>query len=213
MKELNLKVEMVSIDELIPYDNNPKLHDDKQIDQVARSIKEFGFNDPIAINSGSNVIITGHARLEAAKRLGLKEVPVIKLDHLDEYERRAYGIAHNKLNLLTGFDDKILSKEFSTLEGMNIDLTITGFDKPEIADVILRASGEAGLASEEAKNVERHRTGYLLPFVFTRGDKQYIEEAVDEAVEYFEADSKFEGLKRMCERFVETITQEAHHTG
>ena len=81
MKDINIKIEYMDINELTPYINNAKLHPDEQIDQIVASIKEFGFNDPIAIDK-NNVIIEGHGRLLACKKAGIKTVPVIRLDHL-----------------------------------------------------------------------------------------------------------------------------------
>jgi ParB-like chromosome segregation protein Spo0J len=130
-----MKIEKVNIDELIPYANNAKEHPQEQITQIASSISEFGFNDPIAIDD-KNVIIEGHGRLLAAQKLGLKEVPTIRLSHLTDYQKKAYIIAHNKLTMNTGFDKDFLSLELIELENSDIDLSKIGlsFDNLDMID-------------------------------------------------------------------------------
>jgi ParB-like chromosome segregation protein Spo0J len=92
----NLKIEYLSVDELEPYEKNTRKHQKEDISQIVKSIKKFGFDDPIGIWSDHNVIVEGHGRLMAAKKLGMKEVPVIRLDHLTDEQRRQYGIMHNR---------------------------------------------------------------------------------------------------------------------
>lgn len=125
MNRPKLKVEIVDIDELIPYENNAKLHPQEQIDQIANSIKEFGNNDPIAVDE-NNVIIEGHGRLLALKQLGYKEVEIIRLSHLTEEQRKAYTLVHNKLTTNTGYDLELLELELASIE--NIDMGELGFD-------------------------------------------------------------------------------------
>src|ERR1700674_1368960 len=98
-----LQVESWPIERLIPYARNARTHSDAQIAQIAASIREFGFNNPILVDSASGVI-AGHGRLLAARKLGLEEVPVIVLDHLSEADKRAYIIADNRLAELAGWD-------------------------------------------------------------------------------------------------------------
>jgi ParB family chromosome partitioning protein len=126
------KIETISIDDLIPYVNNARTHDEAQVAQIAASIKEFGFNNPILIDSKSG-IIAGHGRLAAARKLGLKEVPAIRLDHLTDVQRKAYIIADNKLALNAGWDFELLRLELSELD---IDLDLIGFDEKELADIL-----------------------------------------------------------------------------
>ncbi len=113
-----LQIENIDINSLIPYINNAKEHPKEQIDQIVLSIKRFGFNDPIAIDE-NNVIIEGHGRLLALKELGYKDVPIIKLSHLTEPEKKAYILAHNKLTMNTGFDMKLVEEEYNFL--LNIE--------------------------------------------------------------------------------------------
>lgn len=120
-----MKIELINIDEIIPYENNAKLHPQEQIDQIKQSILEFGNNDPIAIDK-NNVIIEGHGRLLALKELGYKEVEVIKLEHLTEEQRKAYTLIHNKLTMNTDFDMDLLMEELQNIQ--NIDMGDFDFD-------------------------------------------------------------------------------------
>src|ERR1700676_5155909 len=117
------RIELWPIDRLIPFARNPRTHSEAQVAQIAASIAEFGFNNPILVDTKAG-IIAGHGRLLAARRLGLKEVPVIVLDHLSEAQKRAYIIADNQLALNAGWDDDILRAELAALqaEDFNIDL-------------------------------------------------------------------------------------------
>lgn len=121
----NLKIEYINIDELVPYDKNAKLHPKDQIEQIKKSIEEFGMNDPIAIDK-DNVIIEGHGRLIACKELNYTEVPIIRLDHLTDEERKAYTLVHNKLTMNSDFDIDILNDELNDI--ININMEDFGFD-------------------------------------------------------------------------------------
>jgi ParB-like chromosome segregation protein Spo0J len=113
--------------ELIPYINNSRTHSDQQVQQVAASIKEFGFTNPILIDEDSG-IIAGHGRLQAAQLLGQDEVPTITLEGLTEAQRKAYVIADNKLALNSGWDDELLKVELEVLSDLDFDLDILGWD-------------------------------------------------------------------------------------
>jgi DNA modification methylase len=128
---MSLQVEYVSLDSVFPYENNAKIHTDEQIDEIANSIKEFGMIDPIGIWK-NNEIIEGHGRLLACKKLGIKEVPIIRLDELTDEQRKAYALAHNKLTMNTDFDFSILNEELASLE--DIDMSLFGFEKMEIEE-------------------------------------------------------------------------------
>jgi ParB-like chromosome segregation protein Spo0J len=131
------KLEIVykNVDDLLPYINNARTHDEMQINQIASSIKEFGFNSPIAIDN-DNVILCGHGRLLGAKKLGLKEVPTVCLSHLTPQEKKAYILADNKIALNSGWDFDLLKLEFEDLKSVDFDLELTGFNSEEIENIL-----------------------------------------------------------------------------
>lgn len=123
-----LKVETARVDDLIPYAGNAKLHPHEQVDKIAQSIMEYGFNDPIAVwhnARGEMEVVEGHGRLLALKKLKREEVPIIVLDHLSDAQRRAYTHVHNQLAIMEGFDLDILRDEIGKIDA---DLGDYGFD-------------------------------------------------------------------------------------
>lgn len=124
----NLKIEYLPVEDLVPYQNNARKHTNTDVSAIAKSIEMFGFDDPIGIWKG-NVIIEGHGRLMAAKQLGMETVPVIRLDHLTDEERRSYALVHNKSAELSGWDFEKLELELSELPG--IDMADFGFQNTE----------------------------------------------------------------------------------
>jgi ParB-like chromosome segregation protein Spo0J len=126
-----VKITQKKVTELIPYVNNSRTHSDEQVAQIAASIKEFGWTNPILID-GDNGIIAGHGRLLAARKLGHKEVPTIELKDLTETQKKAYIIADNKLALNAGWDNAILTIELESLLADGFDLEILGFDPSEL---------------------------------------------------------------------------------
>ena len=128
------KIEQWPTAKLVPYARNARTHSDAQVAQIAASIAEFGFTNPILAGS-DGVIVAGHGRVMAAKSLGLEQVPVLVLDHLTEAQRRAYVIADNKLALNAGWDEDILRAELSALTELEVDLSSLGFDDAELADL------------------------------------------------------------------------------
>ena len=124
-----LEVVKVRTIDLLEYQNNAKLHPSEQVDQIASSIEEFGFNSPILAwhnDDGEPEIVAGHGRLMAARKLGLEELPVVFLDHMSEEQRRAYILVDNQLTMNSGFDIDILDAEISAIA--SIDMTEFGFD-------------------------------------------------------------------------------------
>ena len=124
-----LEIQYIDIDSLTPYDNNAKIHTSEQIEEIKNSIKEFGMNDPIGVWGEENLIVEGHGRLIACKELGIKSVPVIRLDDLTDEQRRAYTLAHNQLTMSTGFDLEKLKLE---LDEITLDMSEFGFDDIEL---------------------------------------------------------------------------------
>lgn len=125
---VNIKIEYMNIGELEPYPSNAKLHPAEQVEQIKKSIQEFGFNDPVAVWK-NNEIIEGHGRVLAAKELGIDKIPVIRLNELTDDERRAYMLVHNQLTMNTGFDYGLLELEIDDLE--SVDMSDYGFDIKE----------------------------------------------------------------------------------
>lgn len=117
----DLKIEYIEISKLTHFENNSKIHTKEQIRHIANSIEEFGFNDPLGIAGEDNVVLEGNGRVEAAKLLGLHKLPCVRLDYLSEEERQAYVIAHNAVNLETGFDDGILLQELKKLQNFSFE--------------------------------------------------------------------------------------------
>lgn len=141
------KYENVSIDKLIPYENNARTHSAEQIDKIVRSIEEFGFINPVLID-GDFGIIAGHGRVMAAKKMGMAEVPCLFIEDLTEAQKKAYILADNKLALDAGWDDELLRIEIGELQAMDFDISITGFD---LADFELEQFDETDLEREEEK--------------------------------------------------------------
>src|SRR5271169_3148465 len=119
------QIELWVIEKLIPWARNPRTHSDAQIAQIAASIAEFGFNNPILVDTKSG-IIAGHGRLLAARKLKLTEVPVIVLDHLTETQKRAYIIADKQLAMNAGWDSDLLRLELAALQEENFDVSLIG---------------------------------------------------------------------------------------
>jgi ParB-like chromosome segregation protein Spo0J len=151
MRELSdIKVELRPIDVLLPYCRNPRLHDEAQVSQIAASMVEFGWTSPILVD-GQNGLIAGHGRLLAARKLGLKQVPVIELAHLTETQKRAYVITDNQLTLNSTWDEDLLRVELAALQEADFDLALTGFDDDEIAELL--AGEEAPLRATPTRTL------------------------------------------------------------
>ena len=142
-------IEMWLVDKLIPWARNPRTHSDAQVAQIAASIAEFGFNNPILVDTKAG-IIAGHGRLLAARKLGLTEVPVIVLDHLTEAQKRAYVIADNKLAENAGWDDDLLRSEIEALQDENFDMSLLGFEDIELAQLLAAQDAPDGLTDEDS---------------------------------------------------------------
>lgn len=132
---MTLKIEYKKTQDITPYLNNSRIHDDAQVAQIAASIKEFGFTNPILIDE-QNTIIAGHGRHQAAQTLDMEEVPVIKLEGLSEAQRKAYVIADNKIALNASWSIESLEVEFQRLKELNFDIGFTGFEAEEIAALL-----------------------------------------------------------------------------
>jgi ParB-like chromosome segregation protein Spo0J len=135
MNDVKPKIEMMRTADLIPYARNSRTHSEAQVAQIAGSIREFGFTNPVLIDA-ENGIIAGHGRVMAAGKLGLDKVPCIRLGHLSDTQKRAYIIADNKLALNSGWDEAMLGLELSDLREADFDLGLMGFNADEIEQAL-----------------------------------------------------------------------------
>ena len=128
------KMELVDIDKLIPYVNNARTHSPEQINKLRASLREFGFINPVIVDDKFN-IVAGHGRVMAAQAEGIKEIPCVYVDYLTEAQKKAYILADNRMAMDAGWDEEMLRVELEALEGMAFDLSMTGFDDKELADL------------------------------------------------------------------------------
>ena len=136
------EMKMVSTDKLIPYVNNARTHSQEQINKLRGSLREFGFINPVIIDKDNNVI-AGHGRLMAAKEEGIEEVPCVLVDYLSEAQKKAYILADNRYAQDAGWDEEMLRVEIEALQGMDFDVSFTGFDEDEIADLFADPDADA----------------------------------------------------------------------
>lgn len=146
----NTKIELMEIEKIFPYINNPRKN--KDIDKIASSILEFGFQQPIVIDK-NNVIIVGHSRYEASKKLGLNKVPVLKAD-LSEAQSKAYRIADNKLNELSDWDNELLSLELKELDSLDYDKDILGFNENDYNFILKEIEPVFQPANNQIQNID-----------------------------------------------------------
>ena len=163
---MNLEVAYVATTDLIPYANNPRTHSDQQVAQVAASIQEFGFNNPILIDE-HNSIIAGHGRLAAAQKLEMNTVPTILLEGLSEAQRKAYVIADNKLTENGGWDYDLLAIEIDRLKELDVDIGLLGF---ELSDLEFTQGQEVELGLTPDQKLDN----------FLNGDTKILRLAYDE---------------------------------
>jgi site-specific DNA-methyltransferase (adenine-specific) len=133
--EMKLKIEYRKVSDLLPYARNARTHSDAQVSQLAASIKEFGFNNPVAVD-GDGMILCGHGRVMAAQKLGMTEIPTVCLSHLSDTQKKAYILADNKLALNAGWDNDMLKVELEDLKFSNFDLDLVGFSTEELDEIM-----------------------------------------------------------------------------
>lgn len=167
-----MEIIKLNIEEIKPYKNNAKIHTVEQIEQIKKSIQEFGFNDPIAIWGKENLVVEGHGRLLAVKELGYKEVDCIRLDHLTDEERRAYTLAHNKLTMNTDFYGDLLNDELSEI--LNINMEDFGFEK--IEDVLDKDNEKPEIEFTEVLGEEHN---YIVLYFDNEVDWLQLESLID----------------------------------
>ena len=136
------------INELKPYENNSRTHDESQIKQICESIKEYGWTNPVLIDE-KGMIIAGHGRVEAGKKLDIKEVPCIVLSGLTEAQKKAYVIADNKMALNAGWNEELLKTELENLKELDFDLELTGFNVDELDDILGKNEEEQEIVEDD----------------------------------------------------------------
>jgi DNA modification methylase len=165
----DIQIEKRPIEKLIPYTRNARTHSDEQIAQVAASIAEFGWTNPLLVG-GDGIVIAGHARLAAARRLGMTEVPVIVLDHLTETQRRALVLADNRLALSAGWDEEMLRVELESLKEDAFDLDLVGFSDEELEELLADPEQtKSGLTHEDAVPDDQEKVVTVMGDVWVMG--------------------------------------------
>jgi ParB-like chromosome segregation protein Spo0J len=157
MKTNQLKITYQKTGDLVPYARNSRTHSEEQVGQIAASITEFGFTNPVLVDE-QNTIIAGHGRIMAAQKLGLGEVPTITLSGLTESQRKAYIIADNRLALNAGWDDEMLRLEIADLKEADFGIDLLGFSEPELGNLFLEPNFSAGSEEDQGKLDEKKPT-------------------------------------------------------
>lgn len=171
------RIELWPLDRLKPYERNARTHSPEQVAQIAASIREFGFTNPVLVD-GADGILAGHGRLAAAKAMGMAEVPVIVLHHLDQKQRRAYVLADNKLAANAGWDEELLRMELTDLGEMDFELSLIGFSEDELAQLMpevekLEAMPE--LADSDREPIQQ------MTFTLHDDQAEIVKEAIEKA--------------------------------
>jgi len=145
-----MNIETIPVADLIPYARNARTHSDAQVAQIAASIREFGFTNPVLIDAEDG-IIAGHGRVLAARKLGMTEVPCVRLGHLTDVQRRAYILADNRLAELAGWDTEMLALEIADLRLDDVDLELLGFDEESLRGLLETPNFEPATADDQGK--------------------------------------------------------------
>ena len=195
----NLSIEYRDVSGLTEYDKNSRVHSAEQVQDVADSINEFGFTNPLLIDA-DGVLIAGHGRLSAARLLGMASVPCIELGHLSNEQRMAYVIADNKLAEKSDWNEDVLACELAALSGAGYNLNILGFDESELAAIIVAEVDYPDLADGDKEPFQQ--------MTFTLHDDQVeaVLEAISAAKQVGDFDSDNENsngnsLARICEAY------------
>ena len=207
LEKLKLEIKYLPINSIVGYVNNTRTHSQEQINQVKSSISEFGMVNPIGIHK--NVILSGHCRWEALKQLDYKEVPTVDLSHLTEAQKKAYIIADNKLALNAGWDEELLKIELESLQELDFDLDILGFDEFEVEQIFGEGTNiemeDFFEEAEQKEKVEKKKSEIISDFGKSIGKSlikeaelntennledityfdQYFSKALDKPVDYF----------------------------
>lgn len=178
----------IPVDDLIPYINNSRTHSEEQINQVASSIKEFGFLSPVVIDK-DNGLLAGHCRTQAAKKLGIERVPYVMADHLSEAQKKAFIISDNKLALNSGWDLDLLKIEIEELKDIDFDIDILGFEDVELKHIL--DGWESDLEIIDGDNDSEQENSFTLKVTGYKDDEDLIKRDIDTIL------TKYNGAK--CE--------------
>lgn len=205
-----LKIEYRNTKDLIPYINNSRTHDDNQVMQIASSIKEFGFTNPILVD-GEKGVIAGHGRLKAAKILNIDSVPVIELQHLTPAQKKAYVIADNKLALNAGWDIELLHLEMEGLREFNYDIALTGFSEQDLArlsddiDLMRMKDMEKDAADKESSGEDKKpNADELFPFsvMIDHYQRETIFAALRKAKQELDLENSSQAIWAICKEYI-----------
>lgn len=197
------ELETLKVEDLIPYARNSRTHSEEQVIQIASSIQEFGFTNPVLIGN-DNDIIAGHGRVMAAKKLGISKVPCIRLGHLSEAQKKAYVIADNKLALNSGWDEELLAIEIDELRDLDFDLHLLGFTEDELGQFDVEEDEMPDLADGDKEPFQQK--------TFTLHDEQVeeVDAAISKAKEMGQGESAVNensngnALTFICQKFNRT---------
>ena len=175
-----MQVEQIGIETLIPYANNARTHSEAQVAQIAASIREFGFNNPVLIDEQSS-IIAGHGRVLAARKLELDAVPCIRLNHLSDTQRRAYIIADNKIAMNAGWDNELLVLELKELTEFGVDLDAIGFDSVETNILFNGWQSDIDIRDKDGSNLDGIEG--LIRIRVSQEEKDFARETIANALD------------------------------
>ena len=196
-----IKVTPRKVSELIPYINNARTHSDAQVSQIAASIKEFSFTNPVLID-GDNGVIAGHGRLLAAKKLGMDEVPTIELSHLTPTQKKAYILADNRLALNASWNDELLKLELIELNDADFDLSLIGFDDYDLGEFNGEEIGFPQLNDGDKPEFQQ------MTFTLHDSQAEQVKMAIDAAkkqgafIDSPNENSNGNAISRICETYI-----------
>lgn len=178
----------VSTDSLIPYARNSRTHSDEQVAQIAASIREFGFLNPIIVD-GDNGIIAGHGRVMAAQKLGMESLPCIEASHLTDAQRKAYVIADNKLALNAGWDDDMLKIELQDLIDSDFRVDLVGFDGDELNIIFNGWDSDIDVLGQNGENLDGIKS--KITIVIEQEVESFAKETITNALDAAGIDYEF----------------------
>ena len=197
-KQKTSSIEHVPTADLIPYARNARTHSETQVAQIAGSIQEFGFTNPVLIDA-DNGIIAGHGRVLAAQRLKLESVPCLRLSHLTDAQKRAYVLADNRIALSSGWDEEMLANELSDLHADEFDMSLLGFDVDELATLLVIDMANADVADDAEVNESTTDDSIVMSFPVTIEQEIIFRRSVALAKNTLGADSTGDAVVKIME--------------